>query len=399
MTDTNAPRPRRSQERLTRVRERMKQKHIDALYCRDISNVRWLTDFDEVFDSEDAHLALITAKDSILHTDTRYIDAAQRAAENTSWRVDATPSAHAVWAANAIEGRFAEKSLLVSCLGIEGSMALAEFRRVEEAFDALRPTPEIIETSDFVRELRAVKDETEIAAMRAAQDITDRAFDHIVDFMRKRLAACTPDKGIAGDASSGLTEREVQLELEQTMRLMGAEDVAFSSIVASGPNAAAPHSIPGKRCLAPGDMVVIDFGARKDGYCSDMTRTVCIGHATEEAQRVFAAVRAANEAVEAILRPGITGKEAHELAEQVLAKHGFADKMGHGLGHGVGIDIHELPVLSLRNPNPLKPGHVVTVEPGVYLPGVLGCRLEDFGVITETGFEVFTRSTHELVII
>ena len=197
----------------------------------------------------------------------------------------------------------------------------------------------------------------------------------------------------------GMTEREVQLELEEAMRRLGAEDLAFSSIVASGANGAAPHSIPGEKVLESGDMVVLDFGARKGGYCSDMTRTVCMEYATEEAKRVYEAVRNANEAVERMLRPGVTGAEAHELAECILEHAGYGGKMGHGLGHGVGIDIHERPNLSPRNTEPLCAGNVVTVEPGVYLGGILGCRLEDFGVITPDGFEVFTQSTHELVII
>lgn len=183
------------------------------------------------------------------------------------------------------------------------------------------------------------------------------------------------------------------------MRRLGAEGLAFDSIVASGENGASPHAIAGSRRLQAGDMVVLDFGARKGGYCSDMTRTVCVGQATPQARAVFAAVREANETVEALLEAGVTGAAAHEHAEAVLERYGFAGKMGHGLGHGVGLDIHELPNLSPRNAAPLAVGNVVTVEPGVYLEGALGCRLEDFGVITENGFEVFTKSTHELVII
>ena len=373
-------------KRLARMRAKMAEEGIADFYCRDISNVAWLTRFEDVFDDEPAHLAFVTPKTSVLHTDSRYTDAASRAAEGTSWKVDGTAKSHAKWAAEGFEtfheGRGSEPGRAVCRFGIEDSIALAEYRAIEAAFADNRFAPELVETADFVRGLRAVKDEGELAAMRAAQAITDAAFRHICGFMR-----------------IGMTEREVQLELEEAMRRMGAEGLAFSSIVASGPNGAAPHSIPGERRLQEGDMVVMDFGARKGGYCSDMTRTVCMGHATDEAKAVFSAVRSANEAVEAMLRPGVTGKEAHELAESVLAEHGFGGKMGHGLGHGVGIDIHELPNLSPRNPAPLGPGNVVTVEPGVYLPGALGCRLEDFGVSSEDGFEVFTQSTHELVII
>ena len=151
--------------------------------------------------------------------------------------------------------------------------------------------------------------------------------------------------------------------------------------------------------LEAGQCVVLDFGARSYGYCSDMTRTVFLGAPEGQMLAAWETMRRANEAVEAMLRPGVTGKEAHELAEQILSEGGFGGKMGHGLGHGVGLEIHEEPVLSPRNEKPLVTGNVVTVEPGIYLPGQFGMRLEDFGVITETGFDVFTSSTHEMVVI
>lgn len=361
--------------RLARMRAHMERCGIERFYCTDLSNVQWLTAFDGVFDDEPAHAALIERDVAALHTDSRYADAASRAAEGTPWRIDASGGSHAAWALAAV------RSSGGAALAIEDGMTLAAYRALERAA-ASGGAVSFLETADFVRTLRAVKDEAEIAAMKRAQAVTDAAFEHIVGFMRV-----------------GMTERAVQLELEECMRRMGADDLAFSSIVASGANGAAPHSIPGGKRLEEGDMVVLDFGARVDGYCSDMTRTVCMGHVDKTARRVFDAVRTANETVEAMLRPGVTGAAAHARAEEVLADAGFAGMMGHGLGHGVGIDIHELPNLSPRNTAPLVPGNVVTVEPGVYRGGVLGCRLEDFGVITEDGFEVFTKSPHELVII
>lgn len=366
--------------RLAALRAHMAESGIGRFYCTDLSNVKWLTGFQGVFDDEPAHALYVSGSQAVIRTDSRYADAARRAAHGTPWDVDASGGSHAAWALE----RAAEDG---ACgpLALEDTMQLAQYRALEariaaraDAASCARP----VETSGFVRALRAVKDADEIRAMRAAQAVTDAAFEHIAGFMR-----------------IGMTEREVQLELEECMRRLGADDVAFSSIVASGANGAAPHSIPGSKRLEEGDMVVLDFGARKDGYCSDMTRTVCMGRASEAALRVFSAVRAANEAVEAMLAPGVTGAAAHALAEQVLADAGFAGMMGHGLGHGVGVDIHELPNLSPRNEAPLVPGNVVTVEPGVYLSGSLGCRLEDFGVITQDGFEVFTKSSHEPVII
>ena len=372
--------------RLERMRENMSACGIDDFYCRDISNVQWLTEFEGVFDDEPAHLAFVTPKKAFVHTDSRYADACDRASQHTRWVVDACGGAHASWVARQFAAFHAAAGTPegenVCAMGIEDAIELREFRELERAFSEAKWKPRFVETDGFVKKMRAVKDECELSAMRAAQAITDAAFEHIVEFM-----------------GEGMTELEVKRELEETMRRLGAEGLAFDSIVASGPNGAAPHSIAGERRLQAGDMVVMDFGARKGGYCSDMTRTVCIGGATPLAREVFAAVREANEAVEAMIRPGRTGAAMHHLAEDVLAHNGFAGKMGHGLGHGVGIDIHELPVLSPRNEAPLEVGNVVTVEPGVYLPGEIGCRLEDFGVITEDGFEVFTKSTHELVII
>lgn len=372
--------------RLERMRENMSACGIDDFYCRDISNVQWLTEFEGVFDDEPAHLAFVTPKKAFVHTDSRYADACDRTSQHTPWVVDACGGAHATWVARQFAAFHAAAGTPegenVCAMGIEDAIELREFRELERAFSEAKWKPRFVETDGFVKKMRAVKDERELSAMRAAQAITDAAFEHIVEFM-----------------GEGMTELEVKRELEETMRRLGAEGLAFDSIVASGPNGAAPHSIAGERRLQAGDMVVMDFGARKGGYCSDMTRTVCIGEATPLAREVFAAVREANEAVEAMIRPGRTGAAMHHLAEDVLAHNGFAGKMGHGLGHGVGIDIHELPVLSPRNEAPLEVGNVVTVEPGVYLPGEIGCRLEDFGVVTEDGFEVFTKSTHELVII
>lgn len=372
--------------RLERMRENMSACGIDDFYCRDISNVQWLTEFEGVFDDEPAHLAFVTPKKAFVHTDSRYADACDRASQHTPWVVDACGGAHASWVARHLAAFHAAAGTPegenVCAMGIEDAIELREFRELERAFSESKWKLRFVETDGFVKKMRAVKDERELSAMRAAQAITDAAFEHIVEFM-----------------GEGMTELEVKRELEETMRRLGAEGLAFDSIVASGPNGAAPHSIAGERRLQAGDMVVMDFGARKGGYCSDMTRTVCIGGATPLAREVFAAVREANEAVEAMIRPGRTGAAMHHLAEDVLAHNGFAGKMGHGLGHGVGIDIHELPVLSPRNEAPLEVGNVVTVEPGVYLPGEIGCRLEDFGVVTEDGFEVFTKSTHELVII
>ena len=387
-----------SSARIARLRAACAEAGIDAFYVRGTSNIAWLTAFDGVFDDEAAHALVVTPGRAVLHTDSRYALACEAAARNTVIEVDAARRAHADMAAEIVRDAADDLSTEPRrfVLGIEDDMTLAEFRRLECAFAAGEGAPkdgadgafvaplraEMRETSGFVFGLRAVKDAAEVERMKAAQAITDAAFAHIVAFMRP-----------------GMTERAVQIELEDFMRRHGADDLAFSSIVATGANGASPHAIPGDTVLEAGQCVVLDFGAKARGYCSDMTRTVFLGAPEGKMLRAWEALRAANEAVEAALRPGVTGAEMHQLAEDILEEGGFGGCMGHGLGHGVGMDIHEEPVLSPRNGRLLAPGNVVTVEPGIYLPGEFGMRLEDFGVVTEEGFEVFTKSTHEAVII
>lgn len=392
-SDAAAPmQPGAAARRLERLRKACADQRMGAFLVRDTSNIAWLTAFDGVFDDESAHALLVDPQAAVLHTDSRYSEAARAAAlPEGSIVVDAQRATHAEFAAKSVaalrekgRGRASQEGACEQAprfdLGIEDSLTLSNYRALESAF--AESAVDLRETSGFVLGLRAVKDASEIARMKAAQAVTDAAFAHIVGFMRV-----------------GMTEREVQIELEDFMRRHGADGLAFSSIVATGPNGASPHVIPGATRLEAGQCVVLDFGARAYGYCSDMTRTVFLGQPDARMRSAYEAIRAANEQVEALLGPGVTGKEAHELAERVLAEAGFAGKMGHGLGHGVGIDVHEEPVLSPRNERPLAAGNVVTVEPGVYLPGEFGMRLEDFGVITETGFEVFTRSSHDPVVL
>lgn len=372
--------------RLARLRAVCAETGIRTFLALDTSNIAWLCAFDGVFDDEGAHALLVTPHDAVLHTDSRYSAAARAAALGEGVvAVDDERVSHASFVARSFAARHGEEPAATAdavVLGIEDTMTLAGFRALEAAFVDAPAHPQLRETSRVVLNLRAIKEPGEIVRMKAAQAITDAAFAHVVDFMRP-----------------GMTERAVQVELEDYMRRHGADGLSFPSIVATGPNGASPHAIPGETVLESGQCVVLDFGARAYGYCSDMTRTVFIGEPDARMRAAYAAIRSANEEVEAALREGVVGSAMHELAERLLAEAGFAGKMGHGLGHGVGRDIHEQPTLSPRSVLPLVAGNVVTVEPGVYLPGEFGMRLEDCGVVTDDGFEVFTQSTHEMVII
>lgn len=362
--------------RLETVREAMRAHALDALYVRTLSNIAWLTGFEHVFDSEQAHVLVVTEDACALHSDSRYAEALRAAQEGTPIGVDCDRKSHGTFLVEQLGALDVEHARV----GIEDSISLAEFRGLERL--AADQGFSLVETAGLVEAKREVKDAAEIERMRRAQKITDAAFARITEFMRV-----------------GMTEREVQLALDRFMFDEGAEGLAFDTIVATGAHAASPHAQPGETRLAAGDAVVMDFGARWAGYCSDMTRTVFMGEPSDEVRRAWETLRRANEECEAYVAAGVTGAAAHLLAEQVLADGGFGGRMGHSLGHSVGLDIHEGPNLSPSNTRELVAGNVVTVEPGIYVPGKFGMRLEDFGVVTDEGYDVFTQSTHDMVII
>ena len=358
--------------RLERLQQQLIVEGFDAFLVRDTPNIAYLTGFTGVFDDERAHALLVDAQGAVLHTDSRYANACKQAAaaEGSSIQINDEALSYIDW--------------LTACftqgkLGIENSMSLGEFHTLEEKVSQM---VQLCETNKVVDKLRQVKDAVELSHMRAAQAITDAAFTHISSFIKP-----------------GMTEREVAFELNNFMLAHGADSLAFPTIVATGANGANPHAQPSDTVLELGQCVVMDFGAKVAGYCSDMTRTVFLGTPNERLARAYAAIREANEAVASFLKPGVTGIQAHQLALDVLEAAGFGGTMGHGLGHSLGLDIHENPVLSPRGEEVLQVGNVVTVEPGIYLPNEFGMRLEDFGVIVENGFEVVTQSSHEMLVL
>jgi Xaa-Pro aminopeptidase len=432
------------ERRVCRLQKALEDAKIDIFLATHTADICWLTGFADVFDEEQAHLALVARgggtgeanaadvadvagadglggatgdadaegtgdllplpplPEPLLFTDTRYSTALRSRDTKGRWRVldERRPRFAYVaetlrqWLGDAAgeQGRHAETPGESSFsgplrIGIDADMRLDSFRALSQALegqdsqdgrDGLRF--ELVELPQFITTLRAVKDEQEIAALRAAQAITDAAFTHMLGYLRP-----------------GITEREAAVELEFFMRRAGASGLAFPSIVASGPNSALPHAVPSDRVFQRGDFVLMDFGARLADYRSDMTRTVVLGPASEQQRAMYAAVLEAQTSVIEALKPGMSGKEAQEIAEKVIAAHGFEGRFTHSLGHGVGIDIHELPLLASKVETALEAGQVVTVEPGVYFDGVGGVRIEDFGVITEHGFSDFTQSPHELI--
>ena len=363
------------EERLARVRTLMEERRYDAMVIRNVADLRWLTGCARVFDDEVAHTAYVTADACWLHTDSRYFGAiTDGLSDPAAWSVDMDQMAHAAWVAE----RVAETRPLT--LAIEDTLTLAFFESLEHELSSRSRSVLMPRLHADVAALRVIKDEEELALLRRAQEITDAAFDHI-----------------AGVMNEGMSELELRAELEGYMLGHGAEALSFDTIMAAGENGANPHARPSGRKVARGDMVVMDYGACYHDYHADMTRTVCLGEAGEEERRVYDIVRRAHEACAKAARPDILGKDLHNLAARVIEEAGFGGCFNHGLGHGVGIEIHELPSVGRLGEKGIPVGAVFTIEPGIYLRGRFGVRLEDTGVMGGGGFEPFATSTHDLV--
>ena len=319
-------------------------------------------------------LVLVTAQGSFYYTDSRYIEAANEEVTGCTVAMISDGKNHKAMAAEQLH------ALCLTKLGFEEeTVSVAEFEALKSAFGA---DVSFTGASALLRELRASKDEEEIAVMRKAQEITDRAFDQILAYLKP-----------------GVTESEIAARLTYLMQAMGAQRNSFDPIVASGPNGSRPHAIPGPRQIQKGDFVTMDFGCVWGGYCSDMTRTVAVGEPTAEMRRVYDTVLEAQLTGISMAKAGVIGAEVHNAAVAVLDKAGYAGKMGHGFGHSLGIDIHEDPGFRPATKTPMPVGAVVSAEPGIYLPGQFGVRIEDVVVLREKGCEVLTRSPKQELIV
>ncbi len=243
-------------------------------------------------------------------------------------------------------------------------------------------TAALVPAQKLVNDLRAAKDEEEIALMLKAQEITDKAFDEICKFIQP-----------------GMTEQEIAAKLQYDMLRLGAMRMSFDPIVASGPNGSKPHAIPGERKVQKGDFITMDFGCVYGGYCSDMTRTVALGEPTEEMKKVYQTVLEAQLAGIAVTRAGIPGRDIDAAARKVIEDAGYGEYFGHGYGHSLGIEVHESPNANTREETLLPVGAAVSAEPGIYLPGKFGVRIEDVTVLTADGCVDITKSPKELIIL
>ena len=349
----------------------------DGLLVTDPANIRWLTGF-----TGSAGVLLVTGERALLTSDGRY-------------RTQASEQLAAAGAGDVgirIGGVSTQREALAEAAGDAGVLGLeavhvswSAVRSWETAFAPRRLVP----THGVVEALREVKDAGEVARMERAAAIADAALGSVLNLLT--------------DAGAGrgeqLTESGFAAALDHAMRVLGAEDRAFETIVASGENSAKPHARPGARVLRPGDPVVVDFGAVYEGYRSDMTRTFCLGgDPTGELAAVFEVVAASQAAGVAAVGPGVAAGDIDSVCRDVIAEAGWAERFEHGTGHGVGLDIHEGPSVGAGSTAILQPGTVVTVEPGVYLPALGGVRIEDTLVVTGSGCRPLTRFPKEVAV-
>ena len=357
-----------SRSRLDRIRERLEQANVDALLVTDAYNRRYASGF-----SGSNGWLLIAADVSTppkLATDFRYLE--QAAQESPEFEIVNMKGGMEQW-----WGDLA-KPLGRGRLGFESHDVTVAAHKQLRDINAKLPAsqrPALVQTDQIIERVRGQKDESEIALLRQAVQLTDDAFAHTQRTMQ-----------------AGWTERRVSWEIEQYARSNGADGMAFESIVAAGPWGARPHARPRDESISEGEPIVIDMGARYGGYCADMTRTIVLGDCDELFPRIYDIVLAAHETAAQMVEPGMSGKDADQLARQVITDAGYGEQFGHGLGHGVGLQIHERPYLGMTSKDDLEPGMVITIEPGIYLPDWGGVRIEDMGLLDEDGFHSFTRT-------
>lgn len=343
-------------ERIDRLRELLDE----PLLITNLVNVLYLTGFDS------SNAALFVEPDRVrLFTDFRYIESAQAVA-GEGVEVVQTARSLMSWLGESLSGR----------VGFEASVLPFSF--VEQLRGA---GLDLVPRQGLVEQLRAVKDAEELDAFRRACAITDRMFERLVTEI----------------PFVGRRERDVAWDIQRLFHEEGAEEMAFESIVGSGPTGAMPHARAGDKLIEPGELVVIDTGCRVGGYYSDYTRTFATGDLDGEMREAYDVVLAAQQAGLDAIRAGVTGVDADAAARNVIEASAFAGTFGHGLGHGLGLEVHEAPRLSTESPDTLAPGNVVTVEPGVYVGGRFGIRIEDDVFVTEDGLENPVRFTKDLV--
>jgi Xaa-Pro aminopeptidase len=344
-------------QRLDKLRQRIAEANADALLVTHSANVRYLSGFTSPADAR----ILVTLDKVLFITDGRYI---AQAKQEVTLETQIIPAA-----TTAME--YLAELVKPYKLAVEASHMTLEFATLLKE----KTGREVLPTKNLVTDLRLIKTPEELGFLRASAALTDKAFSYILNVL-----------------DAGMTEVEVALELERFLRKQGSEGVAFEVIVASGERSAMPHGRASQKVMGMGELVTMDFGAVLHGYHSDMTRTVGLGDVPEDQQALYAAVLETQELALAAIAPKKNGKAIDQLARDHFKKYGLEEYFVHSLGHGVGLEIHEGPTLSQRKEDILELGMTVTVEPGVYVPGKAGVRIEDLVVVTEHGCERLSHS-------
>ena len=346
-------------DRLLSLREILARESLEALLVTQPENRRYLSGF-----TGSAGVILVTQDLALLAADFRYYEQVKMQAPSFEL-LEVVDDMQAALATTMAE-------LGVKKVGFESHALTVE---AHEKWREAIPDVEWVPTTGLVEEIRQIKSSEEIQAIEGAVRIADEAMMHIMESIQP-----------------GMTEREVSWELEVHMRTHGAEKLSFDTIVASGPNGAMAHAVTTDRAIQAGDPVVIDMGAVYKGYCSDLTRSFCIGEMSDEYRRIWGVVLEAQLAAERAVKSGMTGIEADAVARTIIYDAGYEGKFGHGLGHGVGLAIHEKPRAGRTSKDTLRAGTVITIEPGIYVPGWGGVRIEDMVVVTQEGCRVLTKA-------
>lgn len=351
--------------KLVKLREALKEHGLDALLVTNSYNRRYMTGF-----TGSAGVAVISAEDAVFITDFRYTE--QAAKQVQGFRIVQHEKTIIEEVANQVE------QMKIKTLGFEkDNVSFGTYELYNDKVDA-----ELKAVSGVVEKLRMVKTPDEIEILKQAAKIADDAFAYICTFIKP-----------------GVTELEVSNELEMFMRKQGATSSSFDIIVASGERGALPHGVASDKIIQSGELVTLDFGALYNGYISDITRTVAVGEPSDKMKEIYEVTLAAQQLALEKIKPGMTGIEADAIARDYIKSKGYGDAFGHSTGHGIGLEVHEGPGLSFRSETVLVPNMAVTVEPGIYLPGIGGVRIEDDIMITEDGNVRLTHSPKELIIL
>lgn len=352
-------------DRLQRLRVALAERELDGALISNARNRRYLSGF-----TGSAGYLLVTPDDAVIATDFRYFE--QSATQAPAFRLYKVVGGVEAWMPGLLADLGGKK------LGFEsGDMAVATHDQVKKVIaglpDAARP--QLVPALNLVEDLRLIKEPGEVEALQRAVDLGDAAFTDV-----------------AQRVEPGWTEKQVSWEIEKYIREHGGDGLSFDTIVAGGPWGAMPHAYPRERKLEAGEGVVIDMGCDVGGYMSDLTRTICLGRPDAEFRKIYDIVLTAQLTAEEMVRPGMAGEQAHMIAHKVIEAAGYGDTFGHGLGHGIGLEVHEAPRLGRTSTDELKDGMVFTIEPGIYITGWGGVRIEDMVVLENGRARVMSRA-------